>query len=306
MEIIAIPRKDIYSPNHVGNDRTIFSLTLGALEDLGYKTHTYEEDAFLQMTPPKGTPIVTMARSKELVRLLQKIEQAGTPVVNSAFGIEHCYRENMTLRLMGNAIPHPQSFIVHTNGEEEATFDLLDSKGYWIKRGDFHAIHKEDVSYVSHKQEGMDLLKEYHRRGIGKAVISEHLPGDLVKFYGVRGTGFFYWFYPYDAEHQKFQDYKQVNGESRHFLFNAEQLQQAAERAADVLGIHVYGGDAIVDQAGDFKLIDMNDWPSFAPCRTQVAPYIAQAIQGVLAEAMSTRKKKLMPKIGQNDVMNDY
>lgn len=286
MELMVIPRKERFSPNHVGNDRAILSLVLKLLEDRGYRCYLYEEDQFLHIPHPTDIPIVTMARSKELIYQLQKMEQAGTRIINSAFGIENCYRENMTLKLIESGIPHPESMIVATSGKEKIAFDLLDSKGYWIKRSDFHALHREDVSYVRHEQEGIELLAEYHSRGIERAVISAHLPGDLVKFYGVKGTGFFYWFYPYDADHQKFQEYRQVNGESRHFPFDAKLLQQTAESAAAVLGIHIYGGDAIIAQDGDFKLIDMNDWPSFAPCREQAAPYMAEAI---LTEIKRTR-----------------
>lgn len=278
MELMVIPRKERFSPNHVGNDRAILSLVLQLLEEHGYRHYIYEEDHFLHVPHPTNTPIVTMARSKELIYQLQKIERAGTLIVNSAFGIENCYRENMTLKLIESGISHPKSIIVDTSGLAKIPFDLLGSNGYWIKRGDFHALHREDVSYVGHEKEGIELLAEYYGRGIERAVISAHLPGDLVKFYGVKGTGFFHWFYPYDADHQKFQEYKQVNGASHHFPFSADLLRETAESAAKVLGIQVYGGDAIIAQDGGFQLIDMNDWPSFAPCREEAAPYIAQAI----------------------------
>ena len=37
-------------------------------------------------------------------------------------------------------------------------------------------------------------------------------------------------------------------------------------------------GDCIVSPDGSIRIIDFNDWPSFAPCRTQAAPHIAKAI----------------------------
>ncbi len=40
------------------------------------------------------------------------------------------------------------------------------------------------------------MLQEFFLRGIKRAVINRHLDGDLIKFYGVAGTDFFYWFYP--------------------------------------------------------------------------------------------------------------
>ena len=39
-----------------------------------------------------------------------------------------------------------------------------------------------------------------------------------------------------------------------------------------------YGGDCIVDEDGTIRIIDFNDWPSFAPCRDTAAKYIAESI----------------------------
>ncbi|KAA6328492.1 hypothetical protein EZS27_022616 [termite gut metagenome] len=40
----------------------------------------------------------------------------------------------------------------------------------------------------------------------------------------------------------------------------------------------VYGGDCIVSSDGTARIIDFNDWPSFAPCRTEASQAIASAI----------------------------
>ena len=40
----------------------------------------------------------------------------------------------------------------------------------------------------------------------------------------------------------------------------------------------VYGGDCIVGEDGNIRIIDFNDWPSFAPCRNEAAPFIAKSI----------------------------
>jgi hypothetical protein len=87
---------------------------------------------------------------------------------------------------------------VNTNEDVRAE---LEENGYgkvWIKRGDFHAMHKEDVSYCRHSQEAQEVLHEYFYRGIRRAVINKHLEGDLIKFYGVQGQPWFFWFYPFD------------------------------------------------------------------------------------------------------------
>ena len=50
------------------------------------------------------------------------------------------------------------------------------------------------------------------------------------------------------------------------------------QKASDVLEVKIYGGDCIVDRDGSIRIIDFNDWPSFAPCRQQAAPYIAKCV----------------------------
>ncbi|MBQ1798744.1 MAG: hypothetical protein IIZ89_05165, partial [Muribaculaceae bacterium] len=148
-------------------------------------------------------------------------------------------------------------------------------------RGDFHAMHKEDVSYVRHPEEAQEVLQEYFYRGITRAVINVHLQGDLVKFYGVKDSQFFYWFYPFDEGHSKY-GWEQVNGRAQGLPFDEQHLRDICARAAEELNIVVYGGDCIVDEDGTVRIIDFNDWPSFAPCRNEAAPHIARAILNII------------------------
>ena len=136
-------------------------------------------------------------------------------------------------------------------------------------------MHKEDVSYCRHREEAQDVLHEFYYRGIKRAVINEHLDGDLVKFYGVEGTDFFYWFYPFDSGHGKY-GLEAINGKSRGLPFDAENLKEIFMKAARLLDVKVFGGDCIVDTDEVARIIDFNDWPSFAPCRNEAAPHIAR------------------------------
>jgi hypothetical protein len=101
--------------------------------------------------------------------------------------------------------------------------------------------------------------------------------GDLVKFYGVAGSDFFYWFYPNDLNHSKF-GWEKINGQAIGIPFNLKHLKSVCDEAAKVLGIYIYGGDCVVEANGDIKIIDFNDWPSFAPCRSEAASCIARCI----------------------------
>lgn len=278
MKALGIHRNKKFSPNHIGNDEAIFLLTADKLRASGIEVTICSEQEFLENETTDFRYIFTMARKKKVVKRLQLLQKQGVTIVNSGYGIENCYRTNMTQGLINNGIPHPKCFIVPTDYQGDEIFDQLPGKGFWIKRGDFHAIHKEDVTFAGTKSEGKEILKEYSRRNIPDAVISEHLPGDLVKFYGVRGTSFFYWFYPYDNNHHKYTEYELINGSSHHYPFNAQSLKDISDKAAEALKVDIYGGDAIVGKDGLFHIIDLNDWPSFAPCRELSAPFIAERI----------------------------
>ena len=274
--IAGIMRAGAYSPNHIGNDAAIFNATAEQLRKRGCEVNVYSEEQFIAGKVSERI-ILNMCREQRSIQLLQRKEDEGCLVINSGYGIENCTRERMTRILLGSNIPYPESLIVNTN---EAVKPALKESGFtacWIKRGDFHAMHKEDVSYCRHIEEAHEVLQEYFYRGIKRAVINKHLPGDLIKFYGVKGSPFFYWFYPFDEGHSKY-GHEAINGKSTGFDFDIKQLKEICHNAADTLDVVVYGGDCIVSSDGDIKIIDFNDWPSFAPCRNEAAPHIAKAV----------------------------
>ena len=276
IKIAGIMRAGAYSPNHIGNDAAIFNLTTEQLRKRGCEVKVYSEEQFIA-GEVKEDIIVDMCREHRSMVLLQQLEDAGALVINSGYGIENCTRERMTRILLGSNIPYPDSLIVDTDEVVKDRMVAAKMDRVWIKRGDFHAMHKEDVSYVRHPEEAQEVLQEYFLRGIKRAVINRHLVGDLIKFYGVRDTPFFYWFYPFDEGHSKY-GHEAVNGHSRGIEFDVAGLRHICQQAADVLDVIVYGGDCIVDPDGTIRIIDFNDWPSFAPCRQEAAPHIAKAI----------------------------
>lgn len=276
IKIAGIMRAGAYSPNHIGNDAAIFNLTTEQLRKRGCEVKVYSEEQFIA-GEVKEDIIVDMCREHRSMVLLQQLEDAGALVINSGYGIENCTRERMTRILLGSNIPYPDSLVVDTDEVVKDRMVAAKMDRAWIKRGDFHAMHKEDVSYVRHPEEAQEVLQEYFLRGIKRAVINRHLVGDLIKFYGVRDTPFFYWFYPFDEGHSKY-GHEAVNGHSRGIEFDVAGLRHICQQAADVLDVIVYGGDCIVDPDGTIRIIDFNDWPSFAPCRQEAAPHIAKAI----------------------------
>lgn len=274
--IVGVKRQIKYSPNHIGNDGTIFNMTAQCLSDMGYDVHSFTEAEFV-LNEVESRHIFNMARDKSTIKYLQKLEKRGSMVVNSGFGIDNCTRSKMTELLIQNNIPHPKSIIIDTNEDPTEQLEKMDAKAYWIKRGDYHAIHREDIVFVRSITEAREILKEFSFRDIPNAVFNEHLVGDLVKFYGVADTDFFFHFYPFDLSHSKF-GLEEINGESHQYKFSVDELKKACDKAGEILNVKIYGGDCVINKDGSFKIIDFNDWPSFAPCREQAAPKIAECI----------------------------
>lgn len=286
IKIAGVMRAGAYSPNNIGNDAAIFNAAADQLRKRGYEVAVYSEEEF-QTVDIEEDVILNMCRERASISRLINLEDSGRLVINSGYGIENCTRERMTRILLGNDVPYPESVIVNTNEDVRRQLETAGFGACWIKRGDFHAMHKEDVSYCRHIGEAQDVLHEYFYRGIGRAVINRHLVGDLVKFYGVSGQPFFHWFYPFDEGHSKY-GYEAVKGRSRGFDFDLQSLKDTCQRASEIMDVRIYGGDCIVDADGTFRIIDFNDWPSFAPCRAEASVAIAKCVM----KAIKDWKKK--------------
>lgn len=270
--ITGISRSREFSPNHEDNDMAIFSSVADELRNRRFKVEIYTEEEFTKRKKYSNV-IFNMVRSTDSIRLLKGIEISGTKVINSAFGIENCYRKVLTRLFEANDIPSPKSIIVSTQKEfPTVTFPC------WIKRGSSHTMVKKDVVYVECREEAEKVFEDFRRRNINEAVINEHIVGDLIKFYGVYDTGFFYSFYPTEQSHSKF-GLELINGKARGFSFNKEQLKEYCEKASKILNVPIYGGDCVITPKGEIKIIDFNDWPSFARCRDIAVSYIADYIQ---------------------------
>ena len=281
IKIAGIMRAGAYSPNHIGNDAAILNLTAEQLRKRGCEVKIYSEEQLIAGQVTEDV-IISMCRHHRSLPILQKKEDEGALVINSGYGIENCTRERLTRILIGSNIPTPDSLIVNTN---EVVTERMKEAGMtkaWIKRGDYHTMHKEDVTYVRHTEEAQEVVQEYFLRGIKRAVINRHIEGELLKFYGVYGTPWFHCFFHYGSREARGTD----EGKPQ---FDHDKLKEVCTRAAEALDIKIFGGDAIILPDGTFTIIDFNDWPSFAPCRAEASAVIARAI---LSEIKNHNAKK--------------
>ena len=254
MKIVAIARDKRFSPHSVEKDRAILHAVVEGLQQP--VVWTDEVQVQTEGLPPADL-YLTMARSTAVLQQLSEAEKAGKWVVNAAESVAQCVRSVLHRALQVHAIPLPP-----TEG----------NAGYWLKRGDASAQEQGDVVFCRDKEALTMQQQLFVQRGITDWVVEAHLPGDLLKFYGVAG-GFFRYFYPSDDGMSKFGN-EQHNGLAHHYTFDAAQLQAMVGQVAALTGVEVYGGDVIVAPSGNFFLIDFNDWPSFSRCREAAAKAI--------------------------------
>ncbi len=275
--IIGIERSHEYSPNKESSDSAIFRRVKEELENKGYRVLPFSEERLLQQ--PIFSPFCyTMGRRTETLEVLTILEEEGCKVLNSPSGVENADRIRMTTYLKAAGIPLPQCTLLDTRKSLNEQTPL--AYPCWIKRGNGYSQLKNDVVYVRNPKEAENALNDMSARNIPVAVVNLHLEGDLIKFYGVSNSDeplFFHWYYPSPTEGSKF-GLEAINGEANGYTFDENELQDLCHKAACTLHLQVYGGDAVIDREGTIRIIDFNDWPSFAPCRDKAAKAIAQLI----------------------------
>lgn len=281
--IAAILRSPAYSPNHIGADAQILMAVCARLRKRGREVSVYSEPE-LQNGKVSEEIVIAMCRDRQSISILRQMEDSGTLIVNSPYGIENCKRGIMAPLLTQAEVGYVDSIVVETDRLITGILTEAGISRCWVKRADFHSMHKEDITFARNPHEAQRVLQEYFLRGIRSAVIERHIDGNLVKFYGVRSTDFFQYYYAAGADAED-ENLPPVYG------FSTDELKHNAARAADVLGIDIYGGDCIVSPSGRITIINFNDWPSFSTCTNEAAPAIASVILSKIKQKFNVRRK---------------
>ena len=258
MQVVGVQRALRFSPHNEANDLAILQAVVTPLGG----TIVNEEADELAAVLLSADVVLSMARTPAALHLLDGAIQRGVCVLNPAEGVRNCHRTVLNQLCTAFSIPVPSSEGVD---------------GYWLKRADAAAQSHEDVVFCTDRDALQQAVRVFRQRGITDYLVQAHQRGDLVKFYGVLGTGFFRTFYPGDDGQSKFGD-ETRNGRPHHYAFPLQALQSASERLASAAHCPIYGGDAIIGADGTFTLIDFNDWPSFSRCRDEAAAAIRQLV----------------------------
>ncbi|MBR1754990.1 MAG: hypothetical protein IJ739_00495 [Bacteroidaceae bacterium] len=299
MNILGIRRDPTFSPNMSDADTAIFEAVATRLEAQGH-TVVRLSDADFQNAFPDDNPsydpamerlvdaadrFFTMSRDPLTCYLLDVMERIDhVPCVNTGVGISLCGdRRQLRDAMAAVGVAQPETRFGSLYAERlpldpEDAYSFVAALRYpqWVKRSYGCTQVREDVVLAVDAAAARRALDDFRCRDIGEVAFCEHVEGDLVKFYGVAGTGFFDWAYA-DPSHSKF-GLEAANGEVHRYAFDASALQQSCDTLAARLGVPVYGGDAIVRADGQPLVIDFNDWPSFSRCREQAAEAIVSLL----------------------------
>jgi hypothetical protein len=265
-EFLGIARERIFSPGKVAADRAILDAVADVLRERGHGVRVVSAEDELPRPSDRAT-VFTMSQGGPALATLREWERDAIRVVNSVDSILSCHRHRLLQCLERAGVRTPETILLSdgTNGVPQ----WLDVDGGWLKRGDVHATEASDVVFVRDGASTTAALAGFRARGIGQAVLQRHVPGIVIKFYGV-GDGFLACFPGVEAP--------LALPPSR-----AAALHRLARAGAAALGLEVYGGDCVVDLDGELQLIDLNDWPSYSPCRAAAARAIAGRLE-VLSE----------------------
>ena len=270
---LLIQRAACYSPNSEEKDLAILQ-EVGCLFDdvkiIGEDELVESFSTYNQLISAESVgsvnayyQIISMARSPKALDCLEQLEQSGIRVLNPSVGVRACQRSNVDKVMRENHLPLPPD-----KGDD----------GYWVKRADATAQSKEDVCFCHDWSEVEKIKSTFMQRGITDVVTQAHVKGDVVKFYGVEGTGFFRYYYSGDDTETKFGD-EGRNGKPQYYSFSSSDLQTDAEKLACLLQTPIYGGDAIIQEDGSYVIIDFNDFPSFSKCRKEAAKAIFERMK---------------------------
>ncbi len=293
-----IYRELAHSPGRETDDAEILRAVAKELEARGFAVELKSTDE-LEADPESGSGtggdpvpnVFVMCERPAIVERLAAWERRGARIVNRPSGIRNTDRERTIALFARHSVPFPHSVLVDTATGPESFRGPC-----WVKRGDVHATQEGDVSYAEGPDDLAERLSILAERGITRAVVQDHAPGDLIKFYGVAGLpeaeaeengaapapagpprpSWFQWFYHRDQTLHRYG-------------FDEDALAAAASLAASALGLDVYGGDAIVSPEGALCIIDLNAWPSFALFREVASKRIAALLAARFSRRMVAR-----------------
>lgn len=260
---LGVYREAACSPGrHRENDAAILELVASELEQHGHQVALADSDA-AHRAGRDAAVVFSMSRSPQVLAMLERWSRDGKIIVNHPAAITETARARLAGRSF-TSVSLPPTRLVPTARALRGQIAAFSPEGRWVKGGDLYASRREDVHRVDSAAEFDAVLDDFERRGISTAVLQDHVEGREIKFYAVGAAGFFHWL---------------DSGERLADAPGAVDFQPRATEAGAAVALEIFGGDIIVRANGSIVLIDLNDWPSFAPCLDNGAKAIAAYLE---------------------------
>ena len=270
--LVALYRNPTYSPAmHRRNDTAILDATVESLAHRGWTVDRIEEGEVAAGRLPAARLYVNMCQGPAASERLLSLVPTEALAVNLPQSVLNCHRHHLVPLMAASGLSFPRTLIVPT-ASPEAILPLVhqlngDGRPVWVKRGDVHAETSADV--VATKESGVtEAILRFASRGVSRVALQAHVPGPIVKFYAVADGRFFSW---YAADPSTVD-------------ISEDSLRGLVFAAARAVGLEVFGGDVAFPAPDQPVLIDLNDWPSFAPVRAAAAAAIADYIDEKAAD----------------------
>ena len=268
---LGITREHVFSPGRVSDDSAILNLVADELRRQGADVVVISGDDERWPEPADNTIVFAMCQGPRALERMQRWATRGVRIVNHPDGILNCQRHRTVPALIQAGTAFPESVLVETAAEPMLP-EWVAGGGAWVKRGDVHATESDDVVFVDSIVAARSALQRFHARGIDRAVVQRHVSGTVFKFYAVR---------------ERFFHCVQAPQNGALTSDALRRINALGREAAHVLNVEIYGGDCVYGVDGAATLIDLNDWPSYAPCRSEAA----RGIAGYLLAQRTARDK---------------
>jgi hypothetical protein len=261
MRVVGIYREPEFSPGKIGADAAIIDEVLSHLRAQGARTETMTAAHFSAERPNNADLVIAMCQGASALSQLASVNEAGAVTINSALAIRNCYRDLLAAGLVRAGVPVPEGVLLRTSVplDMKALRALDLTRRIYVKRGNLHALGPDDVRCVDGLRQINEALADFAGRAIDLVYLQQEVAGRVVKFYGVCDE--YFCVIPEDG--QPLDEGVKLA------------LERAARRAAAVLGLEIWGGDAVVNEKS-CMIIDFNDWPSFEQVRGPAAAAIAR------------------------------
>jgi glutathione synthase/RimK-type ligase-like ATP-grasp enzyme len=255
MRFLLLGREPSFSPGRVRDDHAILATVADALRGEQHEvTLVANEEQPGVALLDQVEVVLTMQRDLETLRWLEARQNSSVRLINRPKAVRRCRRLKMLNRLRKHGLPVAPFQLVGTAGRSDLTFGWP-TGGVWIKRSDVHCLHQGlDVVHIPTARSLPSALETFRSRNLDEAILQAHSPGLTVKCYAV------------DA---------QLVGCFPEVRSLQSVIADVIARISTAFGLDVFGVDLIVGADLDISIVDVNDWPSFAPCRDAAAEMIA-------------------------------